>query len=492
MKTYNKNSTKTTNIIKDFLEEKEIQVGFCKYSNSFYNKIPGDLWEKGDEKVSDEYVNYSDWEINFEYNKEDKHSSSGMVTIVKANVPTKHCAGFGINKTSWKSALNLIGRPNEIDTSKDFFNSLYFNYDKKDLEAMSETDKFVKQFVKYCKGDTNMNEKKMKTLLFSVVKKGLGGKAENVAVFKSLEGTGKTEFITKELFGSFKKANLMNENAKLDEDEWKFKDKLADYCVTFIEESGIGEKAHNQFKNMTSLEDFKIKPKGGNNDIKKLSRSIMIFSTNDNQFIYGNDVKNRRFLVFDLQDKKLRNYNEEKNNFDSVFAGIDYDKIWSEQYHLLITGGNVLFLELWDHLEMENREYVVKTNFKTKDVLAINLLETEILDYNGVECWLSSADVLTMLKDSVDVDMEFNKNDQDGVTKALIKSSTQSKRKKCKTVLNIPTIEYKRDVYYTNAHSNRSLVKIKQEVYDNYATSNISNGGVSILEILESKKIKHP
>jgi len=451
--------------------DKNIQIGECKYSGSIYEKYPNEMWIKGNRNISDEYVNYLDWQIDFEYSKPSKDSSSGMVTILRKNIPIKENTGFSLTKTSWLSSLNLNSRKNEIDTSKSFFNSLYYDYSATELKEGKETSKFLDIFVNQVVGNNTYIRQKMETLLFNIVKRSLGGKTDFVGVFKSIEGIGKTEFITDELFGCFKDFNLMNENAKLDDDEWKFKDKLADYCITFIEESGIGEKAHNQFKNMTSLTKFKIKPKGENNDVYKHSRSTMIFSTNENQFIYGNDVRNRRFLVFDLMETGLKIHDKKSNKWISIFKDIDFKKIWSEQYQLLLENKEVMYLDLWDKLEIENRKYVVKTTFKSKDILAINLFEQDIVDYdNGIDVWLSSKDVLTLLKDNIDSDLEFNKADQDGITKAMAKMTNQ-KHKKCKTELMLPTIEWKREEYYENKLSNRYCIKIKYSIYEEYTKS---------------------
>ena len=467
---FNKTNDKVEDIVKNYFASNNIILGYCKYSNKLINRIGTEKWRDGDVGIDSLYTDFNDMKIDFEFDKESKHSSSGYVTILRKDIPIRDNTGLSLNKTDWKSHYTNLARTNIIDTTKLFYNKLYYSYDEKELKTLEETEKFLNIFAEKVVGNKQFTKDKMRTLLNTIIKRSFGFKTDYVGVFTSLEGTGKSEFVTGELFKCFKDNQLFNDNAKLNENEWVFKDILANYIVTYIEESGIGEKAHNQFKNYTSLVDFKIKPKGSNYEVEKTSRSVMIFSTNDKQFIYGKDKKNRRFLVFDLADNELNNRVDDE--FISIFKDVDFEKMWAEQYQYYLDG--IKFLLDWDKLISDNKKYVVKTSFQDKDKLAVSILEDEIFDFeNGIDVWLSASDVLCIIKDDIEVDIEFDKNDQNAVTKALARS-TNDEEKKISTELKLPNIEIMKDKLYDNKRSLRRLIPINKEIYNNYTLKDAS------------------
>lgn len=466
MKIYDKKTTQPQEVVNDYLASHNIQIGKCKYSSEIITKTTTDkVWKKHNTKVLSSYINFNHWNINIQHNKVVRNGSAGQVqTVIRQGVKVQDNTGFTVTKSTWADLLQLVADNNEIDTTQLLYDNITEKYKDENIE-LEETNKFIDLFTNKCIGDKELNEQKMRVLLNTYVKRSLGGKTDYVAVFKSDEGSGKSELICNELLGTFTENNLVNPNAKLSDDDWKFKQYFADNTCMFIEEMGIGEKAHDSFKNFTSMTDFEVKPKGSNISLPMLSRSTMMFALNNKEFIYGNDKTNRRFLVFDLDSNKL--WNQKGNEFVSIFKDLNFEKLWVEQYKVFVN--KTKYVVDWNQLAQENKKYLVKTTFKTKGNHIIDIVKDEMLDSEGVEAWVSSTDFKAIIKHEYGDSVDFNKADNNLVTSLLKKMMIASKNRA--SDLNIPPIELDFDKYYTNNRSNRFLVKIKKQLYTDY-TSN--------------------
>jgi hypothetical protein len=458
MKTYDKKMTQPEEVLKDFLLEKGIQIGRCKYSDVMLSKHEDGLWKKHNSFINNQYVKFNHWNINLQYDVKMKGTEE-MVTIVKTNIKIQDDTGFTLNKSTWSSLLDIISQENIVDTSMDLYRSIVADFNKTELDSLTETNKFIDLFTSVCKGDLDFNKQKMRVLLNTYVRRSLGNKTDYVAVFKSLEGSGKSDFITNELLGTFHKNNLINPNAKLTDNDWTFKDYFADNCAMFIEEQGIGEKAHEAFKNYTSMLDFQIQPKNQTVMLNKISRAMMFFSTNKNEFIYGDDKINRRFIIFDLADNKM--WNEDDNGeFPSIFKDINWEKLWSEQFYHYKKGTK--YNLDWGKLAIENKASVVKTSFRNKDNYILDILANEIIDQeNGVEHWITGVDVQVIIHELHGESIQFSNKDNNEVCKTLKKLGLDYKKRKCD--LNLPSIELGFDKYYDNKFVFRNKVKISQQ-----------------------------
>ena len=460
-KIYDKRLTQPQEVVIDYLKDHNFEIGYCKYSDELIAKHHSGRWMKHHNKILNNYVLFNHYNINIKYNKEVKGGTSGSFqTVVRGGVKIQDNTGFKVIKSSWESLLSLVGNDNMIDTTLNAYTNIFFDYDKDDLKKLTETNRFIERFSGLCKGDNKFNQEKARVMLNTQVRRSLGLKTDYVAVFKSLEGSGKSEFLADELLGFYNDNHLLNPNAKLSDKDWEFKEYFGDNCAMIIEEQGVGSKAHEAFKNFTTMTDFQLKPKGSNVVQNKLSRAMMYFTTNQKEFIYGDDETNRRFLIFDLEDRKLWN-EEDDNSYSSIFKDIDFNKLWAEQYSCFMLGIN--YKVDWKKLGIENKAYVVKTSFRNKDNYILDILVNEIIDQtDGVEHWITGVDVQVIIHEIYGDSIQVNHNDNNEICKTLKKLGLDYKKRKCD--INLPCIEIGFDKFYENKFVNRNKVKINKTI----------------------------
>jgi hypothetical protein len=483
IKIYDKKTTQPQEVVIDYLKAKNIQIGICKYSSEIITKVDSEsTWKKTNNIVTNQYAYFNHWNVNIQFNKPVVGGNPGEVkTIIRMGVKVQDNTGFSVTKSTWNDLLELIASGNIIDTSQLLYNDIEEKYKDVDLK-LEETNKFIDLFTSKCVGSTKLNKEKIRVLLNNYVRRSLGEKTDYVAVFKSDEGSGKSELVCNELLGLFSKNNLVNPNAKLSEDDWKFKQYFANNTCMFIEEMGIGEKAHSAFKNFTSMTDFEIKPKGSNVSLPMLSRSTMMFALNDSEFIYGNDKTNRRFLVFDLDNNKL--WVDKDNKFVSIFKDVDFEKLWAEQYKSYVNDDR--YIVDWNDLAVENKKYLVKTSFKNKDNYVLSIVSNDILDNEGISVWVSSTDIQAIIKDNYSDSVEFTKNDSNEVTRLLEKVMVEAKNKT--SSLHIPSVLLDNDKFYVNKRSKRFLVNLNKEIcglYKNVIGANNESPNTDFLKAVD-------
>tara|TARA_R110000765_G_scaffold3205_6_gene10042 strand:- start:1127 stop:2569 length:1443 start_codon:yes stop_codon:yes gene_type:complete len=469
MKSYKKEDTKINVVVADYLEENNIEVGFCKYDKNRIIKYGAELWGGNTNKLNDAYMDYNHTKITLISNEK---GDDGTVVEKHRNVKVQSGTGFKLNSGDWKSVLNSISYSNIVDTSLDLYKSIQSKYKKEELQTLTETDKFIKLFCDKTVGDIDLNQRKMKVLLQSFINKSLGNKDEYSFVMVSGEGCGKTNLLRDYMFKLFADNDLYTK-LKLTDNEWVTDDYLPKCMIAEIDEKGVGINNHNLFKNLVSTTQVEIKDKGDNTPKKKISRALIALTLNDPEFIYGDDAINRRYLVFNFGLNKL--WSHDGKNYHSIFKDVNFEKMWAEQYQIYTD--DVAYKVDDVEIGEDNQQYRVKLNFGNKNNSILNILKTDILDDSATKKWVTSKDIKLIFQHIYGDSINMKPSDLTEIFQLLSKVSSSDKKKRFSDLVDeTVSFQFSDNSIWNNTRTMRFEIGINENIVEQMKSLNIKDG----------------
>lgn len=427
-KVYHHLFSKKTEVIEDYITN-NLCIKTCRYNNNYleFDNTISNYRDLNGLDPADFFVKYNDNTISIIMPDKQKENPENETHKELRTDLTP----FRASKMEWNSCINLFKKDNQIDTSKILFENLLTKYN--DVNGLNEFEKFIQIFAPYCLNETKENiYLKMKTLLKSIVKKGLGNKTEYCGVFLSKkEGFGKTDFCRKFLFKIFNEQHLYKK-IKLTDDEWKTNDYLSQCIIGEIDEKGVGMNQSNILKNLVSSNTEQIKDKGSNVVKNKISRSTIIFTTNDNTFLKNLNEDDRRYLIFDFgnQDKNLW-FLDESHNIKWVFDNIDFEKVWAEIYADYLKNDRVE-IDI-ENIKKFNKQYKVQVGYENRNNEVLKDFIENVINDEGIKVYMNSSDIVLLMNILFDGSFDLNRTSLDLITKHFKDKETPSKKTLCVT-----------------------------------------------------------